>query len=526
MVISIVKEGDLLSKKELFIKNTLLMSMVAIFMRTISVWFGVFLSKKLGEDGIGLFTLIMSVSGFAVTFATSAVSFAATRLVSQAIGRKQISSVRVCMRKCVLYAAFFGFLGSILLFSLSGFISNFILDDKRCILPLKILAISLPAIALSSCINGYFTAVRRVGKSAISGILEQTTRIFATMLLITLFIPSDIEKACVLVVLGGVISDLVALTLNLILYIFDLNRHIGKTKRNIDKRVTSDMLHIALPVAFSSYVRSGLSTLEHILIPKGLLKSGLSHDSALASYGRVHGMALQVILYPYAFLTPFCSLLVPEISERVAAGDLETVKRLAQRVFSFILSFGIGCGVFMGAFSDAFGSVVYNSSGAGKYVLLLAPLVPIMYLDTATDSILKGMGEQVFCMKVNMFDSFVSVLIVFLAVPRFGIYGYIAEILFCEVMNTAMSISRLVKKTKFRINISKALPLFSSLAFLSLLATKLVLGLFGIDSVRSGGILCACMLIYGGIYTVLVLNCGTITKNDISCLKHLIKKSS
>lgn len=527
MVISkIIKEGLNLSKKELFIKNTLLMSVVAILMRTVGMWFGIFLSQKLGEDGVGLYTLIMSVSGFAVTFATSAVGFASTRLVSEAIGRNQASSARICMKKCIAYAAFFGILAAILLFSLSQTIGISLLGDKRTVLPLRILALSLPAIALSSCINGYFTAVRRVGKSAFAGVFEQITRILVTMSLITLLIPSDIEKACSFVVLGGVISDVLGLLINVCLYYFDLKRHIGKTKRNIDKRVTADMLNIALPVAFSSYVRSGLSTLEHILIPKGLLKNGASHKDALSAYGRVHGMALQVILYPYAFLTPFCSLLIPEIAGRTAAGDFDGVKHLTQRVYAFVLAFGIGCATFMGAFSQTFGSVVYNSAGASKYIFLLAPLVPVMYLDTATDSILKGMGEQLFCMKVNMFDSFISVLIVFFAVPKFGIAGYVAEILFCEVMNTTMSIAKLIKKTGVRINLLKSVIFPSILAFLSVFATKFVLSLFKAGAIENGAVLCASMLIFGSTYFALLFIGGTITKNDVHSVGHLIKKSS
>jgi len=515
-----------LSKKELFIKNTMLMSVVAVLMRTVSVWFSIFLSKKLGEDGVGLYTLIMSVSGFTVTFATSAVGFAATRLVSEAIGRNQTSSVRVCMKKCIIYALFFGSLAFTLLFSLSKYIGCEVLDDGRCVLPLRILALSLPAIALSSCINGYFTAVRRVTKSAVSGIIEQMTRILATMMLITLIAPSDIEKACSFVVLGGVISDLVGLFMNILLYSYDIRRHVGKTKRDIDKKVVSDMLHIALPVAFSSYVRSGLSTLEHILVPKGLLKNGLAHKDALAAYGRVHGMALQVILYPYAFLTPFCSLLIPEIAGKTAAGDTEGVKKLTKKIYGFVLAFGIGCATFMGAFSSAFGSVVYGSAGASKYIFLLAPLVPVMYLDTATDSILKGMGEQLFCMKVNMLDSLLSVLIVFFAVPKFGIAGYVAEILFCETMNTTMSIARLHKRTKISINVARSVVFPSICAFLSVLTSKLILMGVGAKYITNGALLCAAMVIYGCIYGALLYFGGIITKNDISSFGHLIKKSS
>ena len=50
------------------------------------------------------------------------------------------------------------------------------------------------------------------------------------------------------------------------------------------------MLRIALPLAVSAYARVGLSTLEHLLVPRKLRESGLSADVALAGYGTVTGM--------------------------------------------------------------------------------------------------------------------------------------------------------------------------------------------------------------------------------------------
>ena len=55
--------------------------------------------------------------------------------------------------------------------------------------------------------------------------------------------------------------------------------------------LTRRMLAVALPLAVSAYARTSLTTLEHLLIPRGLKSSGLSADRALAGYGIVHGMA-------------------------------------------------------------------------------------------------------------------------------------------------------------------------------------------------------------------------------------------
>jgi stage V sporulation protein B len=67
-----------------------------------------------------------------------------------------------------------------------------------------------------------------------------------------------------------------------------------------------------------------------------------------------------------------------------------------------------------------------------------------MYLDTAVDSVLKGLGQQVYTMKINIIDAFVSVLAVWLLVPRLGLNGYIVVIFISELINFSFSFTRMV----------------------------------------------------------------------------------
>ena len=66
-----------------------------------------------------------------------------------------------------------------------------------------------------------------------------------------------------------------------------------------------------------------------------------------------------------------------------------------------LLLFAIACGAVMLFFGRELGLALYNSAETGNLIALFAPLVPVMYLDTATDSVLKGLDEQVYCMKIN-----------------------------------------------------------------------------------------------------------------------------
>ena len=91
-----------------YLVNALILSGCTLLMRTVGVAFNAFCVDRVGAEGMGLFSLVMSVYTFAVTFATSGVNLAATRLVALHVGRGEGNSARSAMRSCLLYAAAFG----------------------------------------------------------------------------------------------------------------------------------------------------------------------------------------------------------------------------------------------------------------------------------------------------------------------------------------------------------------------------------------------------------------------------------
>ena len=133
------------------------------------------------------------------------------------------------------------------------------------------------------------------------------------------------------------------------------------------------------------------------------------------------------------------------------------MSRIATRALNSTLTYSIVCAVFLFAFSEELGYIVYKSSDAGYYISALSFIVPIMYLDHVTDSMLKGIGEQVFSMWVNITDSLLSVFFVWLLIPKMGIMGYAVVIVIMESYNFLLSFLRLRKRISFSINLFGAI---------------------------------------------------------------------
>lgn len=507
-----------------FLKNAGLLTCTSLLMRTVGVGFSVYISGKVGAEAIGLYSLLSGVYGFALTLATSGIALAVTRLVAEALGRENGRLIRTTMRRCIAYAVFFGLLAALLLFSLAETAGLYWLDDPRTVRPLRIMSLTLPLIAVCSAMNGYFTAVRRVSKNAVTQIFEQAVKIGLTVFLLTSVMPSGIENACISLVLGGAAAEILSFSVMLILYIRDRRKFADSGGEAVSgPTVTRKLLGIALPVAFSTYARSGLLTVEHALIPRGLRKNGSSRERSLAAYGTLTGMVMPIILFPSALISSFAGMTIPELAECAARGHTRRIRYISERVLQLSLIFSVGVSGILICYSHELGQVIYSSDEASLYIRLLAPLVPVMYLDSTTDAMLKGLGEQLYSMNVNIIDALISVILVWLLLPIYGIEGYIFIIFLMELINFGLSASRLAMKTGLRPRLFKwvAKPVFCTV-LTALISHFLFARVFPCPEMNAASLslhIAASL----AIYVALVRLTGTFDREDSAWLVSVFK---
>lgn len=434
-----------------FILNGTVLAVAGIIIRTVAVSFNGYVSKRIGAEGMGLFSLVMSVYGLAVTLASSGVNLATVRMTAEALasggGRSSVGSI---MRRAALYGLGFGLLSASVVFASSEFVGCTLLCDERTVISLRAMALGMPAISVTSALAGYFTGVGRAYKNAVISAFEQAVKIILIIGGIVILLPKGTKYACFALVAGSALAEGGSLITSYLFYVWD-KKNLPKLSEGKTGSLFSKICSIALPVAVGSYIRQGLTTAEHIAIPWGLRKNGADTTGALESYGVLHGMALPLVLYPSAVIGAFTGLLVPELAGMAETGQQDEVKRLSLSAVKMAIIFSVGVSGVLSFFGYELGRGVYDSGAAGNYIRMLAPLVPLMFLDTTVDCILKGLGEQVFTMKVNIADAAICLIFVLILVPRMGIYGYVVVIYVSEAVNAALSIGRMQKITKIKI---------------------------------------------------------------------------
>ena len=200
-----------------------------------------------------------------------------------------------------------------------------------------------------------------------------------------------------------------------------------------------------MPVAITSYIRSGLSTLKQLLIPSSLEKSGLSCSMAFSTYGTVFGMAMPIIMFPSLVVNAFSGLLVPEFSRYRAKHDQKRILEVIKIVFTFTIFISLILTFIFFVFADNLSLSFYHNLECSSYVKAFSFLVVFMYLDIVADSILKGLDAQVSVMVINILDLILTVTLTYFLVPRFGVIGLVISVFASEIFNFTLSVAKLYR---------------------------------------------------------------------------------
>lgn len=450
-------------KSKLFLINGAILTSTSLLMKFAALIFNIYISNQIGSEAVGVFSLVMAVYLFFITVATSGLNIAVTVIVSEKFALNKNQQAIKAIRTCIFFSLLLGIAAGGLILLFSNFITSKCLHNMVSSRPLFYIAIGLPFIAMSSCISSYFTTIRKAYKNAISQVFEFTIKMFATIILLKINISNGVEAICISLILADVISEICSFTLIFILYIIDIKLKKLEDIRSFGQRI--NILKIAFPVAVTSYIRSGLSTLKQLIIPTQLEKSGISCSRALSQYGIINGMVLPVITFPTVFTDSYSMLLIPEFSTYVAQKNYKAINYIANKIFKITCAFTMCiCSIFF-IFSNDLGLAIYNNIEIGYYFKIFTPFIFFMYMDHIIDCILKGLNKQFGVMCCNILDLSITTCFIYFLLPVLGIKGYVLSIFFSEVLNFSISLFQLFKYSRIKPNLIDwiVVPLFCSL---------------------------------------------------------------
>ena len=427
---------------------------VNLLLRFVSTSFQVYLSGKIGPGGIGLLQLVMSTGALAMTAGMAGIRTATMYLTAEELGKQRPWNVTWILSACLLYSILCSGCVSVCLSLFAPWIAQNWIGDIRTVDALRLYACFIPVTCLCGVMIGYFTAANRIGTLAVIEVAEQFLYISVCVLMLTFWVGADPSRACQGLILSSGLSACLTLLCLIILRIRE------NPPKGLPIPVKSRLLHTSVPLALADDLRIGISTTENLMVPKRLALYPGTADP-LALFGTVCGMVFPILMFPAAILFGLAELLIPELARCAAAGSKQRIAYLTQRSLKITMLYGCICCGLEFLLAEELTWRLYKTNDAGTYLKLYALLIPMLYCDSITDAMTKGLGQQKACVRYNIITSSMDVLFLFLLLPKYGMMGYFFSFLVTHLLNFLLSIGRLFRITG-RV-FSPSTPLLSAL---------------------------------------------------------------
>ena len=459
-------------RKTLFIKNAAVLTATSLLLRFAGIVFKVWLAGKIGADGIGLYGLVFSLYAVAAAGTASGLPVAVTRVLAEN---------RVCGRqngKSVISAAFginiaVSLITGAVFFFGANLFADRVIGDARAALSIRVLAFSVVFMGIGAVIRGYFIARRNTCPGAVSLILGQAVRICFVLAALKITQGAALYITCAAVFLGDTAAETVSCLYLYIRYRFDLK---GSGPDGTQSGELRRLLAISFPITAGKYLNSLLRAGENMLVPRALKR--FSGKGALGLFGMIKGMALPILFFPSVLLSAVSTLLIPEMSEAAGGRRPLAVRSTVEEVICAALTTGFVFSAIFAAAGYKIGDLLYGSSDVGFLLCALSPIVPLMYLDSLCDGLLKGLNQQNFTFRVSVTDSAARLIFIFPVVSHFGVKGFIVIMYVSNLATALLNVRRLIKISGAAVDSQKGVltPLLS--AFCVTLLTKVLLDFF------------------------------------------------
>lgn len=436
------------------IKGTIILTIAGFITRIIGFLFRIFLTDKIGAEGLGIYQLIFPIQVVCFSLCTIGFEMAISKLVAATKKTSDNSGLYYLICGIIISLAI-SIIISFIVFNNSDYIAIHLLLEPRCSELVMYMSLSIPLASIHSCICGYYLGLKNTRIPALTQLIEQIIRVISIYIIILLFEKNNYQVSPVVAVMGSVIGELASTVYCLI----NISKTFRKKFKYSDfcKRLNSiskQLFMLSLPLTLNKLMLSILQSIQSALIPGMLITYGLSSKDALSVYGILLGLVLPLVMFPSAIVNSMSLLLLPTISEADSSNNNSKIKTATEKACFFSIVFGILClGIFV-RFGNEISTLLFKND-SGIYISKLGIICPFIFITSTIASTINGLGHTEITFIHNIVSTILQIISIIFLIPRCGIDGYIFGLLISSIISSVSHYISMYRLVNFNLNIKK-----------------------------------------------------------------------
>lgn len=424
-----------MSARHKLFRNAAILTVAGFISRIFGFLFRIFLSRSFGEESVGLYQMIFPLYILCLSLSTAGLQTAVSRITAEktALGHNKEADGVLTAALCL--AVVISLIEILVIQDQAGSIAGSLFGDDRCMELILIISYALPFAAVHSCICGRSLGLGDTMLPAASQLIEQCVRIL-TVVLLWIFLRTCGLTPSIRLAAAGVVAGEMAAAL------FTVR---GLRLQRPVRAGIRELFAFSAPLTANRTALTLLQSIEAVSIPASLIRYGMSATEAVSLYGVLTGMALPCILFPSALTGSVGTVLLPAVSAASTSGNRRSVFLLLRKAIVSCFSLGLACCLFFLLFGKMIGRFLFHSADAGRFIITLAWICPFLYVNSSLLNAVNGYGRTGTSFLISMSGLLIRIAGVFLAVPQFGIQGYLWALLGAQLCTTVLASAFLVR---------------------------------------------------------------------------------
>ncbi|MFB5761784.1 putative polysaccharide biosynthesis protein [Paenibacillus medicaginis] len=450
-----------MSKKESFIKGTLILAAAALVARVLGLVQRVPLEHLLGDIGDASFSIANSVYLMLLTVATAGIPSTLSKMVSERYALNKPQEARRVYQAALIFAAGAGIVITAVLYFGAPFYAQHIAKTPEAALSIQALAPALllfPAIAM---MRGYFQGRGNMTAGGVSQIVEQFARVGIAILLAYFLLQAGYSDAQVAAgaSFGGVFGSIGAFAV-MLYYTFKMRRADaeGRIREPLSEQlpllqIYKSIFTLSIPIVLSSLAVPAVNFIDTSIV-KTLLLDKLGEAAATETLGILGNRAQSIAGIPPILAIALSQSLLPVISAAFARQDKDHLRNQITSALRISILTGMPIVIALCAAAYSVNGLLFSSLNGSGIIAALTLGTIFQITMMTTNSIIIGIGKP----NISMI-SVAAGLIVKLAASwllatwfgSYGIYGIIAATALCFLTITYLNLRVLKKVVSFSI---------------------------------------------------------------------------
>lgn len=375
--------------------GAIILSIGAFVGKVLGAVYRIPLTRLLGGYGIGLYQMVFPVYVVMLEFSGAGLPNALSKLISENAtnegDKKSVAKEYLKIAKKIFLPL--GLILSVIMAGSSYFISK-LQGNTDAVFAYITLSPAVFFVCILSCYRGYFQGLNNMKPTAISQIIEQSTKLGFGLLIAFLLLP-NVPLAVGGVALAITISEVIAVLFLKFRY-YHFNKNSDKVSKTTDiDRTNAKRLIIkyTIPITLTGIIIPLSQVLDSFLIVNILSKV---YSDATTRYGLLSGVVMTIINLPVSICYGVAVAVIPSVA---GEKDLKKKDKNAKQSILLTLAVSVPAMLFFYFLSDFIITTVFSSLSdtelniAVNLLKICSPIVVLLSLLQTVNAILIGYSK-------------------------------------------------------------------------------------------------------------------------------------